>query len=282
MPASERRRQLASFLRARRAALTPRDVGLPPGGRRLVAGLRREEVALLAEVGLTWYTWLEQGRDIRISASVGRRISAALRLDASEEAYFQQLAGLSAPTPSPSAGIDAPLLRAALETYAAPACVLDPLLNLVAANRIMDHVYGAHGREDGLATNQLWQFFTNPARQALYACYDDAAPHIVRSFRLSSACRIGDPEYSGLVAQVQDLSPTFARLWSNASSEAASRPEIQMRHAECGGLSVRPMHLPLPDSAGATIVLLVAADEHTSRCFSGISREVGAPTAIGL
>ena len=239
-----------------------------------MSGLRREEVALLAEVGLTWYTWLEQGRDIRISAEVARRISSALRLDASDESYFLQLAGLSASTPSRTSTIDAPLLRAALDAYAAPACVLDPLLNLVAANLVMERIYGAPADRHRYAGNQLWQFFTNPARQALYARYEEAAPHMVRSFRLCSASRIGEPEYSGLVAEVQQRSPTFAHLWSSQDAEPPLSPDIRMQHAECGTLSVRPMSLPLPDSAGATMVLLVAGDEHTSDCFAGIAQQV--------
>lgn len=231
---------------------------------------------MLAEVGLTWYTWLEQGRDIRISAAVAQRIAAALRLDAADEAYFKQLAGVTTPAAAQVSGIDAPLLRAALETYAAPACVLDPLLNLLAANRVMEHVYGAPVEGEGYASNQLWQFFTNPTRQALYSRYDETAPHIVRSFRLSSACRIGDPEYAGLISEVQHLSPTFARLWSGQTGDGPAGGQIEMQHAECGDLCVRPLHLPLPDGAGATVVLLVAGDERTNQCFSRISRDLEA------
>src|SRR5690242_3132122 len=80
-PADARRAELAEFLRARRARLSPSDVGLPPGVRRRTAGLRREEVAQLAGVGITWYTWLEQGRPINASVQVLEAISRTLRLD---------------------------------------------------------------------------------------------------------------------------------------------------------------------------------------------------------
>ena len=95
MQHSRQRTELKAFLRSRRAALAPEAVGLPRGGRRLTPGLRREEVAALAEVGLTWYTWLEQGRAINVSAAALARIARALRLDATDEAYLFSLAGLA-------------------------------------------------------------------------------------------------------------------------------------------------------------------------------------------
>jgi transcriptional regulator with XRE-family HTH domain len=89
------RGELKAFLRARRAELSPEAVGLRSGTRRLTPGLRREEVASLAEVGLTWYTWLEQGRNINVSPEVLGRVAAALRLSQSDKTYFFELAGHS-------------------------------------------------------------------------------------------------------------------------------------------------------------------------------------------
>src|SRR4051794_6556129 len=86
-----RRRLLSDFLRSRRAALRPDDVGLPAGGRRRTPGLRREEVAVLAGVGTTWYTWLEQGRDVRASLSVLEGVADALRLNGAERAHLIEL-----------------------------------------------------------------------------------------------------------------------------------------------------------------------------------------------
>ncbi len=83
-----RRRELANFLRTRRERLTPEDVGLPQGQRRRTPGLRREEVALLAGVGATWYTWLEQGRDVRPSVEVLSALSQALKLDPDEHQHL--------------------------------------------------------------------------------------------------------------------------------------------------------------------------------------------------
>src|SRR5882757_11022927 len=95
--AARHRAELKAFLRARRNALTPEDAGVPRGKRRLTPGLRREEVAALAGVGVTWYTWLEQGRDITVSTSVLDAISSALRLTEPERAHLYSLAGLNPP-----------------------------------------------------------------------------------------------------------------------------------------------------------------------------------------
>src|SRR5437588_2620176 len=92
-----RRGELAAFLRSRRERITPEQVGLPPGGRRRTPGLRREEVAQLAGVGVTWYTWLEQGRDIHASDQVLAAIAATLQLDPYERAHLYTLAGQPEP-----------------------------------------------------------------------------------------------------------------------------------------------------------------------------------------
>src|ERR1022692_4752039 len=100
---TERRNELAAFLRSRRERITPEDVGLPGGHRRRTAGLRREEVAQLAGVGVTWYTWLEQGRPIRASASVLEAVARTLRLDTVERQHLFRLAEMP-DTAVPEAG----------------------------------------------------------------------------------------------------------------------------------------------------------------------------------
>ncbi|OLB73693.1 MAG: hypothetical protein AUI14_25570 [Actinobacteria bacterium 13_2_20CM_2_71_6] len=97
-----RRTELAQFLRSRRARLRPDDVGLPPGLRRRTPGLRREEVAQLAGVGVTWYTWLEQGRPINASVQILDAIARTLRLDQAERAHLYRLAEVPA-VPDPAA-----------------------------------------------------------------------------------------------------------------------------------------------------------------------------------
>src|SRR5438477_7198258 len=111
-----RRAELADFLRSRRERIAPEQVGLPPGGRRRTPGLRREEVAQLAAVGVTWYTWLEQGRDIRVSVQVLDSLARTLRLSSEEKAHLFLLAGQVPPQhPIPQQELVSPFLHKFLE-----------------------------------------------------------------------------------------------------------------------------------------------------------------------
>src|SRR3954469_15466614 len=110
-----RRHELAAFLRHRREHIAPEQVGLPRGTRRRTPGLRREEVAQLSAVGVTWYTWLEQARDIQVSVQVLDALARTLLLDPSERAHVFQLAGAVDPTPATSGASITPSLRAVLD-----------------------------------------------------------------------------------------------------------------------------------------------------------------------
>src|SRR6201999_3688617 len=135
-----RRSELAGFLRARRERLTPQEVGLPPGPRRRTPGLRREELALLAGVGVTWYTWLEQGRPINASVQVLDAIARALRLDTVERGHLFRLADVPGATgPGPADCPECPLppqVQTILDAIPYPASVLTERFDLIAWNRI--------------------------------------------------------------------------------------------------------------------------------------------------
>src|SRR3954471_15966448 len=129
---SRRHQALSHFLRSRRARLSPQQVGLVvSAGKRRTPGLRREEVAVLAGIGTSWYTWLEQGRDIKVSEPIARAIGRALRLDQGELAYFYRLVGLghSAPVADIADSVFEPVVNGWLPN---PALVIDPLWNILA------------------------------------------------------------------------------------------------------------------------------------------------------
>src|SRR5438094_10512197 len=111
------RSELSAFLKSRRARISPTTVGLPNGRRRRTPGLRREEVADLAGVGLTWYTWLEQGREIRVSPEVLTAIARGLQLEPAERAHLFRLAGHAPPAPEPAADVISPQLRHVLDAW---------------------------------------------------------------------------------------------------------------------------------------------------------------------
>src|SRR6516225_9954802 len=139
----ERRRALGAFLMARRARLCPTALGLPVAGRRRTPGLRREEVAQLAGLSVTWYTWIEQGRDVSVSPAALARLARTLQLSGAERTYLFDLAGKRDPAgPAPALAPEAPAaLEAAVQAIAAPAYVLDRQCNAVAWNALASRLF---------------------------------------------------------------------------------------------------------------------------------------------
>src|ERR687886_1245639 len=165
-PSASRRSELADFLRDRRARVTPGSVGLPADGRRRTPGLRREEVAQLAGVGLSWYTWLEQGRDIRPSAQVLDALARVLRLDAAERAHLFHLARVELPLPAGDYAREAPPELAELVACLAPnpAYLLGPRTDVLAWNAAATAMLGTPTRAPDGRQNLLWWLFTTELR----------------------------------------------------------------------------------------------------------------------
>src|ERR1700742_2428459 len=148
-----RRTELAAFLRARRERISPEDVGLPPGTRRRTAGLRREELAQLAGVGVTWYTWLEQGRPINASVQVLDAVASTLRLDAVERAHLFRLADLPG---AATAAADCP-------DCWLPACVLTERFDVIAWNAVYQSLFPSVTAAPPGERNTLLVSLTDPS-----------------------------------------------------------------------------------------------------------------------
>ncbi len=207
------RTELSDFLRSRRERLTPESVGLPTGGRRRTAGLRREEVAALAGVGLTWYTWFEQGREIGVSPGFLDNVARALRLSGIERAHLYALADpermVEAPPPRPVS----PALQRMLQGFATyPAYLKTPRWDVVAWNASADEVFGIAER-DADHRNILEMVFTEPEfRERMVNWWDDA-PKILAKFRSDYARRAGDPAMAALVESLMRRSAEFRQWW---------------------------------------------------------------------
>ncbi|GHK03647.1 transcriptional regulator [Streptomyces sp. Y2F8-2] len=195
--------------------LSPADVGLNASGRRRTPGLRREEVAVLAGVGTSWYTWLEQGRDINVSESVLGAISGALRLNPAEEIYLYRLAGLKTPDVGQGAdgGPDDPQRLAEIVNhwFPNPALVRDRCWNILAANSAVAEFLGFSGP----GGNILVEFFTDDTCRSRYAGADALARSTVARFRSDVADCFGQPEIERVLDELNERSPEFARLWSS-------------------------------------------------------------------
>ncbi|GIG91280.1 helix-turn-helix transcriptional regulator [Plantactinospora endophytica] len=243
--ARRRREQLRDFLRTRRARLTPGDVGMAAGGRRRTPGLRREEVAVLAGVGVSWYTWLEQGRDINVSVEVLDAIGRALRLTGPEREHLYLLAGLHPPRPG-GAGA-APVtseLWQLLDAWAPrPAVLRDRYWNLLAVNGAARTVFG-YGDTDH---NCLITFFTSARYRDVCLEWASAAPAVVAAFRADAAHCPGDPEFGRVVDDLHAVSPEFAELWARHDVGVPGQVVKAVRHPEVGDLFLDTTTLAVVD-----------------------------------
>ncbi|HKS98079.1 MAG TPA: helix-turn-helix transcriptional regulator [Rugosimonospora sp.] len=210
-----RRAELAQFLRNRRARLAPADVGLPPGLRRRTPGLRREEVAQLAGVGVTWYTWLEQGRPINASVQILDAIARTLRLDRDEREHLYRLADVPAvPEASPSDCLPAEVQTILEHLVPLPAAVYSGRYDLLAWNRTYAAMFPGLVASVDSERNVLWQLFTIPGCCSAVANKDDELPAMVATFRGTFARHLGEPAWTGFVDRLRAASPDFARMWA--------------------------------------------------------------------
>lgn len=212
--AQDRRHELAEFLRGRRARRTPAEAGLPTFGRRRTPGLRREEVATLAGVSVTWYTWLEQARSIRVSRQILGSLASALGLDEIERAHLFRLADEPPPARTPPATELPPQYRLLLTHLDPnPAFIVNPRFDILAWNRGCELLYGDLGALPAERRNVLWLTFTAPEVREMVRDWEAEAALTVALFRTQASEGVLTPEIAGLVAQLTDASADFARLW---------------------------------------------------------------------
>jgi transcriptional regulator with XRE-family HTH domain len=210
------RAELAEFLRARREALSPEQVSLPRGRSRRTPGLRREEVALLAGVSVTWYTWLEQGRRINASDDVLRAIGRALRLDVAGQDHLVLLAHPVSPNGSePFSPDDVPTaLRRLIDGFEpAPAYVLGPHWEFAAWNAAEGRLYPPLDQLEGLERNLMWVLFTHEAVRQLIVDWDVHARQALAEFRAATINVRRDAQMVELVERLQASSDEFRAWW---------------------------------------------------------------------
>ncbi len=236
--ATRRRAELADFLRAKRASLKPEDVGLSNGGRRRTPGLRREEVAALAGVGTTWYTWLEQGRDVRASLEVFEALSGALRLSPIERSHLILLGrGEEAPPCKPPAERISPTIRRLIESLGPnPAYVIGRRWDYLAWNQAACALFGDFGRLPRSARNHLWQMFTDPGRRELLADWSESSRLVAAKFRADSARYLGDPSFEELIQALRQASKDFCRAWKRHEVAQAGSGRKEINHPVAGRL----------------------------------------------
>jgi transcriptional regulator with XRE-family HTH domain len=269
------RAEFADLLRSRRARLTPADVGLPAGVRRRTPGLRREEVAQLAGMSTTYYTFLEQGRDVRPSRQVLGALAQALRLSATERAHLFQLARVAPPADDDAqAEVLAPALGALvahLDPY--PAYVKGRRWDVLAANRAARGLFTdwmARARDD---RNLLWWTFTDPAARKVFVDWEHEAAATLARFRAAAARRPGDPDFAELIERLHEASPEVRSWWPRHDVMPVAGGVKRLHHPAIGDVTFEHVVLQVADHPEQTLVSFTSA---------GVSAQALAALASGI
>jgi transcriptional regulator with XRE-family HTH domain len=263
-----RREELADFLRTKRASLQPEDVGLPDGGRRRTPGLRREEVALLAGVGATWYTWLEQGRDVRASLEVLEALSRALRLSAAERSHVILLGRgeQAGPCKAPAEEVSPTLRRLVENTGPGPVYLLGRRWDYLAWNSSFERVFSFEPGPESLSRNHVWLWFMDPSRRTL--CSSDwaaSARLLVAKFRADSARNIGDPAFEDLISALEASSAEFRKLWKRHEVAGSGTGRKDLNHPVVGPLVFDHAVFNYGDLGEQRLVIYSPSCEHDTR-----------------
>ena len=249
---------LADFLRRRREALHPGDVGLPAGVRRRTQGLRREEVAALAVMSTDYYTRLEQQRGPQPSEQMLASLARALRLSRAERDYLFQVAGHNAPTSVSAATHVAPALLRVLDRLDdTPALILSSLGETLVQNRLAEALFGDKSGYTGLARSEIYRWFTDPAERLRYPEDDRDRQSRAQVANLRAAYgSMGPKSQAGeLVRALQAASPEFAALWDQHEVGKRFADHKTLIHPELGAIEVDCQVLFTEDQSQALLVL---------------------------
>ena len=262
--ASVRRRELADFLRRRRARITPEDAGLIPGRRRRTLGLRREEVAQLAAVGVTWYTWLEQGRPIRASAEVVEAIARALRLDVTEREHLFRLAGVTNATVDASDhGLD-PEVQVVVDGLAPlPATVINSRYDILAWNKPYEMLFPHLVTMVPAERNVPWQMFALDECSSLDP--DIERPRLVATLRGAFSRHLGEPSWLDFVARLSAASAEFAQLWDRHDVAEPAKRLKRFRAPDGGVLRLFATSFSVNGTPEVRMMVYTPVDAETTR-----------------
>ncbi len=265
-PDELRREELAGFLRGRRERIVPTQVGLPPGGRRRTPGLRREEVAQLAGVGVTWYTWLEQGRDISVSESVLNAIARALLLDPHERSHLYLLSGVQPPPIESECTAVTPEIRTILKKLEPfPACVQSARYDMLAFNYAYSQFIEDLNSIPMEDRNSLWLAFTSPCWRRAIVDWEDTVSRMVAQYRLSMAKHLDDPTWKCLIKRLCKVSPEFNALWDRHEIKTLENRTKRFLHSRLGLMNLNYTHLWMGPQHDTRLIAYTPADDESSR-----------------
>jgi transcriptional regulator with XRE-family HTH domain len=257
MTDSHRKKELAAFLRSRRAKLQPSDVGLPQGvSRRRTPGLRREEVAQISGVGLTWYTWLEQGRDIPTSRQVIEALATALRLEPEDRAHLHVLASLPPPPPGETTDrVFAAVHRMLDQLVPNPAYVINERFDMLAWNAAQAALWVDPGTVREPDRNLIWLMFTDLPVRKLVCDWETSARHLLGRFRAGVGRHADDPNFADLAGRLRAASPEFAAWWEFYPVAEFDIAVNELDHPRIGRIDFDLLHMQVVEDPTLTVVV---------------------------
>lgn len=251
-----RRSELREFLMSRRARVTPAEAGLPDGGaRRRTPGLRREEVAVLAGVGASWYQWLEQGRAITVSPQVLDAVGRVLKLSSAERRHLYVLAGLNPPAlaVAPEDKDMCQGLKRLIDAWMPfPAHIMDAYWNTVVYNDASAQVLGMRPE---IVQNCLIAFFTDPVYRGRSTRWEEIAGDLVAQYRAQCSELPDDEGFQAVVEEAREVSPEFAALWDRRDVQPAGQIQKEIEHPAVGTLFMEATQLRVPARPDLLIVM---------------------------
>lgn len=260
MSPDERRHELSDFLRTRRAKIAPSDVGLADGPRRRTPGLRREEVALLANIGTTWYTRLEQGLPINVSADVLAAISRALRLTSDERRHLYLLAGLSLTVaPQEEERVSEFVKRVLYALDPSPAYIRGRRWDVLAWNHSADALQSFSEKASGPTRNLVWRLFRDDSLACRLGDPQCTRRRCVAQFRAVAAKYPNDSSFIELIDDLRTNSEEFRTLWAEHDVLGSTEGLKQFLHPEIGELILDHTTFELPGDNDMRMVVLTAA-----------------------
>jgi len=256
-----RRQELAEFLQALRQRSSPAAFGFPEGSRRRTRGLRREEVAQLAGISATWYTWIEQGREVNMSAETLDRLAQALRLSRSERGYLFDLAGRHDPHSSKTeADLVPDTLVRMLAHIAIPAYIMGRYWDMLAWNQPAADLFSGWLDQpvgtDAPPPNLLRYVFLHPLARHLVVNWEVRARRLVAEFRADCRSRLEEPALQKLVAELSQSSTDFDRFWKLHDVLERQGGQREFTHPHLGLITYQQVTLRPVDQEQLKLVLL--------------------------
>jgi transcriptional regulator with XRE-family HTH domain len=275
--ATARRTELAAFLRTRRERISPEDVGLPPGTRRRTAGLRREELAQLAGVGVTWYTWLEQGRKINASVQVLDAVARTLKLDPTERAHLFRLADVPGTANIPGCD-DCQLpdsVQQILDALPIPACVVTERFDLLAWNPIYASLFPRLTSAPPGERNTLLSVLTAPACCSPMPDRHVQCDAMIGQLRVAYGKRVGDPAWTHFIRRLEAESPAFAKAWAAQDVAQPTGVVKKLRHPAVGKITVTSTSFAVHAVPGARMTVYTPFDAQSKKALARLAAGEG-------